>query len=166
LWDATSTSSLLVAKKQLAGFDASLFWQATPAVRFAADLSVARQPANGSAPDDAPLARLFGSASADYKRGPVSVAARIHGMGTRVLGQQDDGNVAATSPFILTDVAAQYGWSQLSFGVSVSNLLNVEWDEEARLSQVRRSPRAEVQQDILSSPGGSRMLMFSVSAID
>jgi hypothetical protein len=164
-WDVTSTSSLLIAKKKLAGFDASLFWQASPSVRFAADLSVARQPTNGSAPDDAPLARLFGSATIDYKRGPLSVAGRIHGMSTRVLGQRDEGNVAVTAPFTITDVAAGYAWRQLSVGVSVSNLFNIKWDEEARLTQVRRSPTADIQQDILSSPGGSRMLMFSVGVI-
>ena len=136
------------------GIDVDLSWDAASWLTFDANLAVGRSTFVANAGNGGALAlapRIMGGAGVAVHRGADFVSLRTRGIGDRPAN--DDGSLTAEG-FVLVDVvAAKQLGKRLKLGLTINNLLNVDWREAQFAEESRVSPTADLVEDVHFTPG-------------
>ncbi len=135
------------------GLDLDVALDVTPWLSLDGNVALARSTivanqGNGGALALAP--RLMGGGGVTVHRGPHLAAVRVRGVDDRPAS--DDGSLTADG-FLVVDAVGSWRRGALELGVTIENLLDVDWREAQFADDSRVTPMAEVRQDVHITPG-------------
>lgn len=135
------------------GLDVDLAWTVTSWLSMDANLALARSTlvanqGNGGALALAP--RIIGGGGATLRFSTTMLSLRARGVGDR--SANDDGSLTAKG-FLIFDAVASHTVGSWRFGLTVQNLLNVDW-REAQFAEESRLPSESLPvEDVHFTPG-------------